>query len=117
MIFAIRLNGGSMVFTLLFCAFSVSAGGCPVNVMLMQEVNAKRNTTLVTGLSNMMNYLGVALFSVFVGLVLDLMGRPVDGVYSPEAYSRLFEVLVVFGVASVICACMLPETSGKYLKE
>ena len=116
MILAIRMTAGSGVFALLFCAFAVCAGLCPVNTMLTQEVNARRNTTLVTGLNNMMNYLGVALFSVFVGLILDCMGRPVDGVYAPEAYSRLFEVLVGFGVASVVCACMLPETFGKYLK-
>ena len=116
MILAIRMNAGSGVFTLLFCAFAVCAGLCPINTMLTQEVNASRNTTLVTGLINMMCYLAVAVFSVFVGLILDYMGKPVNGVYAPEAYSRLFEILVFFGAASVAGAFLLPETAGKYLK-
>ena len=116
MILAIRMNAGSGIFALLFCMFAVCAGLCPVNTMLTQEVNARRNTTLVTGLNNMMCYLAVAVFSVFVGLILDIMGKPVDGVYAPAAYSRLFEVLAFFGALSVAGVFLLPETAGKYLK-
>ena len=92
------LGIGGMSF--LFLVMGLAAGGFATALWsLVRDTTPLDQLGLTTGLLNPSPFVGVAVFQVWTGAVLDHVGR-VGGSYPPEAFQRAF--LVCF-LSQVIC--------------
>ena len=57
------------------------------------------------GLMNPFPMLGIAVFQVWTGAILDRVGR-VNGIYPPEAYRNAFSLCLVVMVGCLIIALL-----------
>ena len=109
------------VFAINYFLYAVSAGVPGVYSMVIQEINAKSIITQATSFSNTFGYLAVAVFSPFIGLLLEKVGgfRNPDGVmiYSQKAYLTLFIIVCIITCCSFIASFFIPETKGHYFHQ
>ena len=95
--------------------FALAAGLAVVYPMAMQEFNSRDSMTLAAGFNNNCNYLGIAIFSPLVGLLLDHFKVPGMHNYPVEAYLWLYSLALIPAVAAFVVACFIPETGGQFL--
>ena len=118
MILAIACHLPGWVFAVIYCLFAMSAGIPPIFSMVMQELNSKDIVGQAAATSNMFGYLGVAVSSQLIGLLLDCFDKvELNGntVYSADAYLTLFIILAAVSAFSFLMSFRIPETRGHYL--
>jgi predicted MFS family arabinose efflux permease len=107
------------VFVAAFLLLSFAVGlAMPVVGATMKELNDPAVVSQSIAVINCLSYIGLAVLSNVVGLVLDAFADQaavVDGrrVYPAAAYVTVFALMTVLSLATLIAALFVPETRGK----
>ena len=118
---AIALHFPSWGFAIgyVLCAFSSCFNGN--GVMMIQELNSRDMAALASAFTNMVAYLLVTALTIPLGVCLEAfphyLGPSGGEVYAPTAYMTVFGIMACLATLSLVVACWLPETHGKYLGE
>ncbi|MBR4517952.1 MAG: MFS transporter [Victivallales bacterium] len=118
---AIALHFPSWGFAIgyVLCAFSSCFNGN--GVMMIQELNSRDMAALASAFTNMVAYLLVTALTIPLGVCLEAfphyLGPSGGEVYAPTAYMTVFGIMACLATLSLVVACLLPETHGKYLGE
>ena len=101
------------------CAFSSCFNGN--GVMMIQELNSRDMAALASAFTNMVAYLLVTMLTIPLGICLEAfphyIGPSGGEVYAPSAYMMVFGIMASLVAISLLVACLLPETHGKYQQD
>ena len=93
------------VMVVMFVIGGVTGGLFTIIWTLVRESTPSAVLGLTSGLLNPFPMLGIAVFQVWTGAIIDKMGR-VNGVYPPEAYQHAFSLCLAVIVGCLIIALL-----------
>lgn len=92
-------------------AFSIcSLAPAVISVTTTKELFPVQMTGTSVGMVNMFPFLGSALLQVILGWTLDAYPKTGLGAYPPEAYCRMFRILLIPAAISLACTFLMRET-------
>jgi MFS family permease len=101
-----RVPGGIMgVMSAMFVIGGVSGGLFTILWTLVRESTPGSVLGATMGLLNPFPMLGIAVFQVWTGAVLDRMSR-VNGIYPPEAYQSAFSLCLAVTIGCIVIALL-----------
>lgn len=101
-----RVPGGiTGIMVVMFVIGGVSGGLFTILWTLVRESTPGSVLGATMGLLNPFPMLGIAVFQVWTGAVLDRVGR-VDGIYPPEAYQNAFSLCLAVTVGCLVIALL-----------